>query len=112
MINGFFETYLNLTDNEVDQLMKKVHALPKDEQEQVIKWPNSFYDRGVRKGKAEGVAQGKALGKAEGITQGIAQGIAEAQKEMALRMFQKQMESRTISELTGLSIEEIIKLKE
>ncbi|SFG59851.1 transposase [Sporolactobacillus nakayamae] len=103
MINGFFETYLNLNENEVDQLMKEVHALPKDEQEQVIKWPNSFYDRGVRKGKA----LGKALGKVEGKTEGR----AEAQKEMALRMLQKNMDLHTISELTGLSVEIISALK-
>ncbi|MFT8312026.1 MAG: hypothetical protein ABF629_12755 [Sporolactobacillus sp.] len=84
--------------------MKEVHALPKDEQEQVIKWPNSFYDRGVRKGKA----LGKALGKVEGKTEGR----AEAQKEMALRMLQKQMNPRTISELTGLSVDNILGLKE
>ncbi|MCQ2010337.1 transposase [Sporolactobacillus sp. STSJ-5] len=99
MINGFFETYLNLNENEVDQLMKEVRELPKDEREQVIKWPNSFYDRGVKKGKAEGMAEGKTEGK------------IEAQKEMALRMLQKQMDLHTISELTGLSIKEIINLK-
>ncbi|MFT8312025.1 MAG: hypothetical protein ABF629_12750 [Sporolactobacillus sp.] len=92
--------------------MKEVHALPKDEQEQVIKWPNSFYDRGVKKGKAEGVAQGKALGKALGKVEGKSEGRAEAQKEMVLRMLQKNMDLHTISELTRLSIEEIINLKE
>ncbi|GEB77724.1 hypothetical protein SIN01_20690 [Sporolactobacillus inulinus] len=90
MINGFFETYLNLSENEVDQLMKEVHALPKDEREQVIKWPNSFYDRGLKKGKTEGKI--------------------EARKEMALRMLQKKIDLHTIAELTGLSIEELIKL--
>ncbi|GAY78913.1 hypothetical protein NBRC111894_4467 [Sporolactobacillus inulinus] len=71
--------------------MKEVHALPKDEREQVIKWPNSFYDRGLKKGKTEGKI--------------------EARKEMALRMLQKKIDLHTIAELTGLSIEELIKLK-
>ncbi|MCO7175471.1 hypothetical protein ACFP7A_06360 [Sporolactobacillus kofuensis] len=79
--------------------MKEVRALPKDEREQVIKWPNSFYDRGLKKGKAEGKAEGKTEGK------------AEAQREMALRMLQKKMELHTISELTGLTVEQIIKLR-
>ncbi|MCO7127496.1 hypothetical protein NIE88_17195 [Sporolactobacillus shoreicorticis] len=52
-INGFFKTYLNLNENKVDQLMKEVPALPKDVREQVIKWPNSFYDCGLKKGKTE-----------------------------------------------------------
>ncbi|MFT8391412.1 MAG: DUF4351 domain-containing protein [Sporolactobacillus sp.] len=86
MINGFFETYLRLNENEVTQLMKEVHALPKNEREDIIKWPNSFYDRGLKKGKTE------------------------AQKEMALRMLRRKMDSHTISELTELSLDEISKL--
>ncbi|WP_051575213.1 hypothetical protein [Sporolactobacillus terrae] len=64
--------------------------------EEVLKWPNSFYDRG----------------KKEGIEQGIEQGERKAKEQFARKLLQKGMSHAEISELTGLSDKEIIKLED
>ena len=60
-------------------------------------------DQGYR----DGLSQGKVEGKAEGISQGK----SESKKEIAKNMLSKAMEVELISEITGLSIEEIKNLK-
>ncbi len=60
-------------------------------------------DQGYR----DGLSQGKAEGKAEGFSQGK----IENKKEIAKNMLSKAMEVELISEITGLSIEEIKNLK-
>ena len=60
-------------------------------------------DQGYR----DGLSQGKAEGKAEGFSQGK----IENKKEIAKNMLSKAMEVESISEITGLSIEEIKNLK-
>jgi predicted transposase/invertase (TIGR01784 family) len=52
--------------------------------------------------KADGIAIGEAKGKAEGITEGKA--------EVALMLLKKGMDSTFISEVTGLSVQEIKRL--
>ena len=56
------------------------------------------------------MAQERADGLAEGVARGIKSGKIEKQKEIAKNMKNKNMDYQTISELTGLSIEEIEKL--
>ncbi|BBN99740.1 hypothetical protein [Sporolactobacillus terrae] len=68
--------------------------------EEVLKWPNSFYDRG----KKEGIEQG--------IEEGIEQGERKAKEQFARKLLQKGMGHAEISELTGLSDKEIIKLED
>ncbi|SFG14336.1 transposase [Sporolactobacillus nakayamae] len=83
MINGFFETYLQLDKEEVDQLTNQAKKLPEEIQEEVLKWPNSTYDRG----KQEGIEQGER----------------KAKEQVARKLLQKGMSHAEISELTGLS---------
>lgn len=54
---------------------------------------------GREQGLAEGIEQGRAEGRAEGIEQGRAQ--------IVLSMLAKGLDIATVSELTGLSVEEI-----
>ena len=65
------------------------------------------YRDGLSQGKAEGFSQGKVEGKAEGISEGK----NERNIEIAKNMLSKAMEVELISEITGLSIEEIKNLK-
>ena len=60
-------------------------------------------DQGYR----DGLSQGKAEGNAEGRTEGK----SERNIEIARNMLSKAMEVELISEITGLSIEEINSLK-
>ena len=69
---------------------------------------------GKAEGRAEGMAEGEAKGRAEGIAEGRAEGIAEGRMEergkMARMMKAKGLEISLISEMTGLSEEEILRL--
>ena len=66
---------------------------------------------GMEKGKAEGIAEGMikgiVKGKAEGIAEGLAQGIKETQLSTARKMLKLGMTIEEISEITGLTKEEI-----
>ncbi|MBO5988215.1 MAG: hypothetical protein J6Q03_01880, partial [Paludibacteraceae bacterium] len=66
---------------------------------------------GMEKGKAEGLAEGiiKGIvkGKAEGIAEGLAQGIKETQLNTARKMLKLGMTIEEITEITGLTKEEI-----
>jgi predicted transposase YdaD len=73
---------------------------------------------GMEKGKAEGLAEGMikgkaegiAEGKAEGIAEGLAKGIKETQLSTARKMLKLGMPIEEISEITGLTKEEISNL--
>ncbi|MBO5131455.1 MAG: Rpn family recombination-promoting nuclease/putative transposase, partial [Paludibacteraceae bacterium] len=58
-------------------------------------------------GREEGIAIGLATGRAEGRAEGRVQGAKNTQKEIARKMLNKGMDINSISELSGLSIEEI-----
>ena len=58
-------------------------------------------------GLTEGLAKGEAKGRAEGMAQGEAQGEAKARAEMARNLLHMGLEVEKVSEVTGLSPEEI-----
>ena len=62
---------------------------------------------GLAEGKAEGLAEGMVKGKAEGIAEGLAKGIKETQLSTARKMLKLGMTIEEISEITGLTKEEI-----
>jgi predicted transposase/invertase (TIGR01784 family) len=62
---------------------------------------------GMEKGKAEGIAEGMVKGKAEGIAEGLAKGIKETQLSTARKMLKLGMSIEEISEITGLTKDEI-----
>ena len=53
---------------------------------------------------------GLAEGKSEGLAEGEAKGKAEGKAEVARKMLERGIERETISELTGLSPEEVAAL--
>lgn len=65
---------------------------------------------GIAKGRAEGRAEGIAEGRAEGLTEGIEKGRTKGRIEIASTMLAKGMDIDTISDLTGLSVDEIREL--
>ena len=69
---------------------------------------------GIREGKLEGIREGVEKGKLEGIKEGIKEGMEKGIKErnytIAKDMKSKNMDIKLISEITGLTIEEISKL--
>ena len=53
LINGFFETYLSLNEEEEEELMEEIKQLDKNEAEQIFELPNSWRDKGRKEGKQE-----------------------------------------------------------
>ena len=65
---------------------------------------------GLAEGRAEGLAEGRAEGLAEGRAEGLAEGRAEERFATARKMKDKGLDSTVISEITGLSKEDIDRL--
>ncbi len=61
--------------------------------------------------REEGMRKGRLAGKKEGMSAGMEKGRQEGQKELILNMLKKSADLSFISEITGLSEEEINKLK-
>ena len=66
---------------------------------------------GIEAGKKEGKKQGIKEGKIEGIKEGIKEGKIEGVKEVAKNLIKQGIDEAIISESTGLTKEEIAKLK-
>ena len=73
-------------------------------------------EEGLMEGREEGHKEGKEEGRKEGKEEGIKEGREEGAKQksfdIAKRMLEKGIETETISELTGLTAEEVSMLKD
>ena len=67
--------------------------------------------KGIQKGIHEGMQKGRVEGLQEGRVEGLQEGRQEERLEMVLNMLKKNAEISFISDVTGLSHEEIKKLK-
>ncbi|MEK6460585.1 hypothetical protein AABM27_08905 [Heyndrickxia faecalis] len=67
-----------------------------DEAEQVLKLPNSYFDRGYKKGLEEGVEKGRK----------------ELLQTIVVRMLKNGLDPQLIVEMTGLSQTEVEKIKQ
>ena len=65
----------------------------------------------VREGRREGRREGKREGRLEGRLEGLQEGILQHSIETAKKMLERNMLIEDISDITGLSIDEINKLK-
>ena len=63
--------------------------------------------QGLEAGRAQGLEAGRAQGLEAGRAQGLEAGKAEERNELAIKMLKKKMDIDLISELTGLTKEEI-----
>jgi predicted transposase YdaD len=104
LIYGFFDSYFKLTDKEDELVMSSIKNLDPQETDQILRLPNSFYDKGYKKGKEEG--------KKEGKEEGVKDGERRATLRIAKRMLEKNQDLAFIIECTGLTEEELKKLKE
>ena len=67
--------------------------------------------KGMQKGRQEGIQKGRQEGIQKGRQEGIQKGRQEGMQQVILNMLKKQMDIAFISEVTGLSEEEIKKLQ-
>ena len=63
-------------------------------------------------GLEEGLAKGRAEGRAEGLEEGLARGREERNTEVAINLLQLGTPCEIVAKATGLSVEEVTKLKE
>ena len=101
-------------------------SLTKEEQEKydnsmMVMWDNyAVYkhaeekgmEKGIEKGRKEGKEEGKEEGRKEGIEEGIVKGVKKRNKEIALNLLAYNTPIDVIAKSTGLSIDEIKKLKQ
>ena len=66
---------------------------------------------GISRGRKEGMDEGISLGRKAGIDEGRKEGIDKTRHELIMSMIKNQMPDELISKVTGLSIEEINKIK-
>ncbi|WP_075980741.1 RpnC/YadD family protein [Bacillus massilinigeriensis] len=95
LINGFFETYLSLTESEEEELMEEIKQLNPNEAEQIIELPNSWREKGREEGRIEGRKEGKF----------------EAKIEDAREMLKEGLAVDLIAKITKLNLKEIEELK-
>ena len=65
---------------------------------------------GIEQGRAEGHAAGLSEGHAAGLSEGRSEGAAQEKRAIAKVMKEKSISNTEISEITGLSVEEVDKL--
>ena len=103
------------TDSKVPEEKKQlleqliVDNLPKEDREDIMRTvADSYIDEGINKGIAIGKNEGIAIGKNEGI----AIGEARVAEKIAKNLLLKNTSLDTISSATGLSVDQLQKLKD
>ena len=66
---------------------------------------------GITEGRAEGITEGMTKGRAEGMTKGKAEGMTKGKAEVAQSLLKEGFSIKIISRSTGLSLEEIERLR-
>ena len=69
-------------------------------------------ETGLEEGLAKGLAKGRVEGRAEGLEEGLAKGREERNMEVAINLLQLGTPCEIAAKATGLSVEEVTKLKE
>ena len=68
-------------------------------------------EEGIAQGREQGIAEGRKEGREEGREEGLALGMREKALEIA-RQLLNVLDNQTISQTTGLSVEDIQNLRE
>jgi len=107
----------------LDEAIEKLEYMSKNDKERHIidsfkDYERDYYndtktskEEGLKEGKEEGLKEGKEEGLKEGKQEGLKEGEKNGKIEIARNMLKKGLDVNLISELSGLSIEEIENLK-
>ena len=110
-------------DEDIEQARKTLNYISTDDNERSIldaiqKSRNDFYndmtaakEEGKEEGLKEGLDKGLKEGKEEGLKEGKEEGLKEKSIEIAKNMLKDNVDINIISKYSGLSVEEINKLK-
>ena len=73
-------------------------------------------ETGLEEGLAKGLAKGRVIGRAEGLEEGLSKGREEgredAKQQIAINLLQLGTSCEVVAKATGLSVEDVTKLKE
>ena len=69
-------------------------------------------ETGLEEGLAKGLAKGRVIGRAEGLEEGLSKGREERNLEVAINLLQLGTPCEIVAKATGLSLEEVTKIKE
>ena len=69
-------------------------------------------ETGHTEGLEEGLVKGREEGRAEGLEEGLAKGREDAKQQIAINLLQLGSPCEIVAKATGLSLEEVTKLKE
>jgi predicted transposase/invertase (TIGR01784 family) len=103
LLTGFFEAYLKLNKREEEQLKIELNQLPAEEVDKIMELTTSWHEQGRMEGEIKGRMEGEIKGRMEGE--------AKNKLEIARNMLAKGFSNDLIMELTGLTSDEIAKLK-
>ena len=105
-------------DKELEDMEKEIERLSKDPE--TVSYINDETLRKIayeidmenaeKKGHSSGYTEGHSSGYTEGHSSGYSEGIHENSKDIAKKMLDKKMNIKDISDVTGMSIDEIKKL--
>lgn len=99
------------TRAELEEAVRQLRLLNADEEVQQLAdaedWARYDYNSAMSEMKQKGLEEGIAEGIAEGLEAGIAQGEKRTNLKIVRKMLEKKMDINLISELTGLTEEEI-----
>ena len=70
------------------------------------------HEEGLEEGLAKGRVKGRAEGLEEGLAKGHAEGREDAKQQIAINLLQLGTPCEIVAKATGLSLEEVTKLKE
>ena len=69
-------------------------------------------ETGLEEGLAKGLAKGREEGREEGRAEGREEGREDAKQQIAINLLQLGTSCEIVAKATGLSVEEVTKLKE
>ena len=98
----------------IAQAVERLTEMSKDENEWMIAFERDkaqAWDAMNRYARKEHLRKASAQAEAEGMAKGLAEGLAEAKAECALRLLGLGLDDVTISEGTGLSVEEVVRIR-
>ncbi|MEK5163645.1 hypothetical protein NYE69_15070 [Paenibacillus sp. FSL R5-0527] len=111
LIMSVADLYFNTEPEEDKRLLEELKEQYPEEGESIMKlmpaWSRLGYEEGLKEGMEEGIEKGIE----QGIEQGIAVGVEKGIEKTALNMLREGMEISLVAKVTGLTEEQVVKLK-
>jgi predicted transposase/invertase (TIGR01784 family) len=112
-MSGIHYILANERDHIPNQIIDAIIAITPHKKEVIMTAAQQLRQEGIQKGRQEGIQEGIQKGRQEGIQKGRQEGMYTKTLDIARNMLSKlHLDMKTVSEATGLSEEELMKLQE